>query len=428
MTILYINEEHCTSLEQLRSYFEDSLGYDSPIFYDLLDYARSGDMSSWLREKGESGLADKVDRIDGDLGDSEYYSRLSTLMTGNEATSDGLEKPDFSKCFHVEDVRVEEKADGMNVQVQLKVLSSVNETYQFSVRTSWGQKGDTINPFYEDKGGILMKSFFFRKRPNIDFKVVTILADGIELKDVQCIGFGGAELEFVVGSCRFKMIRVEGGTFTMGATAEQEDDAYDWERPAHQVTLSDYYIGQTQVTQALWTAVMGNNPSVFIGDNLPVEYVGWDDCQTFIEKLNSLLSNELDGMRFALPTEAQWEFAARGDNKSKGCKYAGSNNLDDVAWYWDYSDKQTHSVAQKQPNELGLYDMSGNVSEWCQDWYGSYSSNAQTNPQGPASGTSRVCRGGGWYSDAEHCRVSNRGNYTPDYRFSNLGLRLVLSE
>ena len=234
------------------------------------------------------------------------------------------------------------------------------------------------------------------------------------------------ELEFVVGSCRFKMIKVEGGTFTMGATEEQGADASDDERPIHKVTLSDYYIGQTEVKQALWTAVMGWNESWFMSDNRPVEYVSWDDCQSFIEELNRLLSKELGGKRFALPTEAQWEFAARGGNKSQGYRYAGGSNIDDVAWYYDNSGGITHPVAQKQPNELGLYDMSGNVEERCQDWYGNYSSDAQTNPQGPASGTYRVYRGCSWYSDAKDCRVSNRGGNMPVIRSRTLGLRLCL--
>ena len=239
------------------------------------------------------------------------------------------------------------------------------------------------------------------------------------------------ELEFVVGSCSFMMIKVEGGTFTMGATAEQEDDAFDNERPTHEVTLTeDYYIGQTGVPQELWEAVMGNNPSDYKGDYRPVTDVSWDDCQTFIEKLNSLLSQELGGKRFALPTEAQWEFAARGGNQSKGYKYAGSNNIDDVAWYWDNIGRLPfpHTLGQKQPNELGLYDMSGSVQEWCQDWYGKYSYDAQTNPQGPADGDERVSRGGGWRSHyAKDCRVSTRLTNLPDNRFNYLGLRLCLN-
>ena len=234
------------------------------------------------------------------------------------------------------------------------------------------------------------------------------------------------ELEFVVGSCSFKMIKVGGGTFTMGATAEQGKYVRDDERSVHQITLTDYYIGQTEVTQALWTAVMGDNPSYSKRDNLPVEQVSWHDCQTFIEKLNSLLSNELGGKHFALPTEAQWEFAARGGNQSQGYKYAGNNEIDDVAWYSDNSGFRSHPVAKKQPNELGLYDMSGNVWEWCQDWYGNYSSDAQTNPNGPADGESRVKRGGGWGDCHFYCRVASRDYNEPDYSNNDLGLRLCL--
>ena len=217
------------------------------------------------------------------------------------------------------------------------------------------------------------------------------------------------------------MIMVEGGTFTMGATSEQGNDAIDIEKPAHQVTLSDYYIGETEVTQALWQAVMGNNPSRFKGDSHPVESVSCDDCQEFIRKLNSLT-----GRTFRLPTEAEWEFAARGGNESKGYKYSGSNSIDNVAWYKNNSGSMTHAVKTKSPNELGIYDMSGNVWEWCQDWYGSYSSNAQTNPKGPLSDSYRVSRGGSWIFKAWNCRVSHRHNFSPVRRNFSVGLRLVL--
>ena len=233
-------------------------------------------------------------------------------------------------------------------------------------------------------------------------------------------------LEFIVGSCRFKMIRVDGGTFTMGATAEQGYEVFDWERPTHQVTLSDYYIGQTEVTQALWKAVMGTHPSSIKGDNLPVETVSWDDCKRFISKLNSLLSSQLGGKHFTLPTEAQWEYAARGGNKSEGYKYAGSNNIYEVAWFNDNSGLEIHPVAQKKPNELGLYDMSGNVWEWCEDWFDSYYRNAQTNPQGPDDRSSRVYRGGSYSHCAGRCRVSYRSHLTPVNRRNYLGLRLCL--
>lgn len=219
------------------------------------------------------------------------------------------------------------------------------------------------------------------------------------------------------------MVYVSGGTFTMGATSEQGSEAEDDEKPVHSVTLSSFYICKYEVTQALWQAVMGSNPSKWKGDDLPVETVNWDDCQTFIRKLNALT-----GKNFRLPTEAEWEFAARGGNNSRGYKYAGSNNIGDVAWYDDNSGSKTHVVGTKSPNELGIYDMSGNVWEWCQDWYGSYSSASQTNPTGASSGSCRVLRGGGWSYRARSCRSSFRLISTPDYRNYIRGLRLVLSQ
>ena len=231
---------------------------------------------------------------------------------------------------------------------------------------------------------------------------------------------------FTINGVSFEMIPVEGGTFTMGATAEQGDDAWYEEKPAHQVTLSSYSIGQTEVTQALWKAVMGNNPSMFKGDDLPVEFVSWNDCQKFIKKLN-----QLTGQNFRLPTEAEWEFAARGGKQSKGYKYAGSNNIDEVAWYKDNSNEKTHPVATKRPNELGIYDMSGNVWEWCQDWYGKYTSDSQTNPQGPQYGQygcGRIIRSGGFGETRRWCHVSDRFNFPPDDRDYFLGFRLCLSE
>ncbi len=228
---------------------------------------------------------------------------------------------------------------------------------------------------------------------------------------------------FYANGVPFDMVEVRGGTFRMGATSEQGRDSLDNEKPVHSVTLSGYYIGKTEVTQALWKAVMGSNPSPseFIGDNLPVEMVSWDDCQEFIRKLNSLT-----GQHFRLPTEAEWEFACRGGNNSRGYKYSGSNYIDNVAWYWDNSGKKTHPVAAKSPNELGIYDMSGNVYEWCADWYGGYRCGAQTNPKGPYGGSYRVCRGGGWCDNARGCRSSFRYDFIPALRFYDLGLRLAL--
>ena len=220
-----------------------------------------------------------------------------------------------------------------------------------------------------------------------------------------------------------EMVKVEAGSFNMGATPEMINPDTD-EKPVHRVTLTnDYYIGKYEVTQALWQAVMGSNPSHFKGDDLPVEQVSWNDCQDFISKLNAMT-----GKRFRLPSEAEWEYAARGGKKSRGYQYSGSNTLGDVAWYEGNSGSKTHAVGTKQPNELGIYDMTGNVWEWCQDWYGSYSSSPQTNPTGAVRGSFRVGRGGSWYHSARNCRSSYHDFDTPVSRGNYLRLRLILSE
>ena len=229
--------------------------------------------------------------------------------------------------------------------------------------------------------------------------------------------------EITVNSVSFKMIKVKGGTFTMGATDEQGTDAGNNESPTHQVNISDYYIGQTGVTQELWQAVMGDNPSSDNSDGkYPVNRVSWNKVQDFITQLNSLT-----GMSFRLPTEAEWEFAARGGNMSKGFKHAGSNDIDEVAWYGNNSSGKLHVVGLKKPNELGIYDMNGNVWEWTQDWYGLYSSEAQTNPSGPSSGSSKVHRGGCWNNNSQYSRVSGvRHTYPPTAGGTGEGFRLAL--
>ncbi|MCI6104105.1 MAG: bifunctional serine/threonine-protein kinase/formylglycine-generating enzyme family protein [Bacteroidales bacterium] len=240
----------------------------------------------------------------------------------------------------------------------------------------------------------------------------------------------GQYLDITVNGVTFTMVRVEGGTFTMGATAEQKG-AWDEEKPAHRVTLSDYYIGQTEVTQALWEAVMGETPTSDgyswdsfrgLGDNYPAYYISYNDVLSFIYKLNSLT-----GRTFRMPTEAEWEYAARGGNKSEGYLYSGGNTLDNVGWDDDNSNWKIHPVAQKAANELGLYDMSGNVWEWCSDWYDTYSSSSQTNPTGPSTGSNRVLRGGSSENTARACRVAYRHNYSPSVRYNAYGVRLALS-
>ena len=233
---------------------------------------------------------------------------------------------------------------------------------------------------------------------------------------------------FTVNGVSFNMVAVEGGTFWMGAS-DDDGEASSRERPRHEVTLSSFAIGQTEVTQALWTAVMGGNPSSYQGSDHPVEQVSWDDCQEFISRLNTLT-----GRTFRLPTEAEWEYAARGGQNSHGYKYAGSNDIEEVAWYennaYYVEVRGTRPIAQMKANELGLYDMSGNVYEWCQDWYNSnyYSNSPAVNPCNTSEASYRMRRGGGWYSEAEYCRVSDRSFSNPDYRNNNIGLRLALGD
>ena len=264
-------------------------------------------------------------------------------------------------------------------------------------------------------------------KPMIFVKAKPFKENGLEEDTIQTE-------TFTVNGVSFNMVGIEGGTFTMGATDEQgiPEEFYGFALysmcfPTHQVTLSSYSIGETEVTQELWAAVMGNNPSYFADDlTRPVEQVSWIDCQTFIAKLN-----QLTGKTFRFLTEAEWEFAARGGNKSMGYQYSGSNNIDEVAWYEGNSENSTHPVGLKSPNELGLYDMTGNVMEWCQDWYGMdyYSVSPLTNPTGPSAGNKRIVRGGSFYdiiNKGFEFAVALRNFMSPTNSFRHTGLRLAM--
>lgn len=273
--------------------------------------------------------------------------------------------------------------------------------------------------------------------------IIVVLGFGISILQISCaqkstVTIGGRQSSsnpilaplpssenqtFTVNGVSFVMVGVQGGTFIMGATSEQGSDARDDEKPVHQVKLSDFSIGQTEVTQELWKAVMGSNPSEFKGSKRPVEQISWEECDLFIIRLNSLT-----GSNFRLPTEAEWEYVARGGSVSKGYKYCGSNNYDEVAWFNLNSGSKTHTVATKKPNELGVYDMSGNVSERCQDWYdyNYYESSQFFCPTGPVSGHYRVVRGGAWNQKAMYCRVSSRDNDMRRPYHVSFGLRLAI--
>lgn len=237
---------------------------------------------------------------------------------------------------------------------------------------------------------------------------------------------GGMDISFSVKGVPFNMVYVKGGTFSMGAGKQQGKDVQKNELPVHEVTLSGFHIGQTEVTQALWEAVMGTNPSTFKAADCPVETVSWDECQMFVRKLNKLLEKELYGKKFALPTEAQWEYAAReGEAVSKN-RFSGSSSAGSVSWNVSNSGGKVHPVAEKQPNSLGLYDLSGNVWEFCSDRYGSYTASRQENPAGATSGMYRVRRGGSFSSESSDCRVSRRMSCAQNVRDRSVGLRLAL--
>ena len=229
------------------------------------------------------------------------------------------------------------------------------------------------------------------------------------------------KVSFTVKGVTFNMILVKGGTFDMGATDEQGTDAKADEKPVHSVTLSDYYIAETEVTQALYEAVIGSNPADSVGAELPVVLIEWGDADLFASKLS-----EITGRKFRLPTEAEWEYAARGGNKSKGFKYAGSNNISDVAWF-NNIEGGSHTVKGKAPNKLGIYDMSGNVDEYCADDYAPYSKDSQTDPKCELKdGGDVTVRGGSFVSEASDCRVSRRGS-SRGYVFGSLGFRIAMS-
>ena len=218
------------------------------------------------------------------------------------------------------------------------------------------------------------------------------------------------------------MVYVKGGTFVMGCAQKQVNECDDFEKPAHDVTLGDFYIGKYEVTQTQWKAIMGtdNNPSTFRGDRLPVENVSWYSVGEFIDRLNEVTQG-----KYRLPTEAEWEYAARGGGTSREYKYSGSENIGSVAWYGGNSGGVTHAVGKKRANSLGIFDMSGNVWEWVSDLHGRYHAESQTNPTGAASGLERVNRGGGWSLPEEYSRVSYRHSNDSDNSSNSLGFRLA---
>lgn len=303
--------------------------------------------------------------------------------------------------------RVKELQEELIQPIEFKLKSFLQEHKGEFDRFAFSDRG------LKNSAQIVNRIHEWDEKP-VYYSLIGLVKEGIEKRRLR------SDQDFTVNGVTFTMVYVKAGSFYMGSNESSD------EKPIHLVTLSrDYYIGRFPVTQELWRAVMGADAICnFRGDKLPVESVSWEECQVFVQRLSQLTDRD-----FRLPTEAQWEFAARGGVESKGYKYAGSNNLDEVAWYTENSGGKTHEVGTKQPNELGIYDMSGNVWEWCLDWYSSSYPTASpvTDPKGSSSGNCRVYRGGSWGNLAAICRAAFRHYLTPSNRCSDLGLRLALA-
>ena len=400
----------------------------------------SNNTTSWLTVSPASGSNDGTVNVTAANNSSENKRETTISVSGG-----GITKT----------ISVTQETFYLTVSPLTLIFSSSGEQKPFTItsNTSWNVSSNpstwlTIAPVSGSNDRTVTVTASANSSTSQRTATITVSGGGITpIIDVNQAAITFNNYTETTNGLNLEMIAVLGGTFTMGCTSEQGDDCLENETPTHQVTLNNFYIGKYEVTQGQWKAVMGNNPSCYQkGDNYPVESVSWEDIvgtsgATMVIKNITYYANgfiytlnQLTGKQYRLPTEAEWEYAARGGNESGSYKYSGSNSVGNVAWYWDNIPSQpfsnsrygTQPVGTKASNELGIYDMSGNVGEWCSDWFGDYSSNAQTNPTGPSSGSRRVVRGGGWDSGARYVRVSVRGIIGPSST-DNLGFRLTCS-
>lgn len=430
-TILYISDTYITSQKQLRLLLQSSLTPDMPIYEEILTLFLDGILTCWLNEgdDDEKHLSEMISLIEKDKSNSEIMSDLIAIFTKSNIH---ITKPNIDRylCLRRVICNLGQKQIDISKDTHLTIASKYNNNASISFFFSV----DKIdNESFELE--IIDNNLYSLSKINIDVKLLNIgdvkeisfpltLTEGkehdIDLKSGENIIYRthisvNPGLEIKVKGVTFKMKYIEGGNFVMGATREQRSFFYDNETPAHNVTMNDFYLGEVPVTQDLWCAVMGTNPSSNKKEKNPVEKVSWEQCQYFIEKLSRITNRN-----FRLPTEEEWEYAARGGCESKGFMYSGSNEINEVAWYDGNSEQKSHEVAQKLPNELGLYDMSGNVYEWCQNSFESYDKEEKD--------TSRLIRRGGSFLDpSRKCRVSYRGTYSSGASNYCTGLRLALT-
>lgn len=447
-SILYIGNDYCYTLEQLQDYFRHISSDQDVLYNELLTLQRDGLIAQWLEEgtEQEKSLAKRIKSLPTSLTNKEVMAKLAEILTNKNknfnvnflsylelkevtyALTEFKQMDVAFKSIRNGDVinMMEEHLNGtMHLRLKFKILKREKESFNLKATLSLHQQ-----VIHEEASCLDLNNELSGKERLLDFCIPAhklqkgVYAYMLEVKSESQVLFYakvslGIPVIFTLNGVRFKMIKVEGGTFKMGAP-KNDSDSYDSEKPQHDVTLKEFYIGETVVTQALWKSVMKGNPSHFTGeDDLPVETVSYDDITGFLAQLNDKLKDQLHGMKFALPTEEQWEFAARGGVKSKGYKYSGSNDISQVAWYDDNSNHRPHPVRKKAPNELGIYDMSGNVWEWCDSyWRNNYNANPDRSI--------RVIRGGSWYNCTVSSRVASRTFASPNYRARYIGFRLVL--
>lgn len=322
-------------------------------------------------------------------------------------------------------IKVNQEGVSFEIPDETIIVSSIGEEKQVSIRCNTSDymvdcSEEWIEAIKNAKGLLVkvMRNYDMADRTGIIKLIQGSVENTLSIKQNACKWYDS-----------FEMVDIDGGSFFIGSQKDNSSsqnydcDAYQIEAPVHKVTISDYMIGMYEVTQAQWMAAMGNNPSVHQGDKLPVENVSWEQVQEFITLLN-----KASGLTYRLPTEAEWEFAARGGSKTEGNKYSGYSVLGACGWYYSNSESSTHEVGAKYPNELGIYDMSGNVREWCNDWFEYYTSSSVTNPLGPSTGKLKVNRGGSWTSPAKDCRNTYRYSNYPHESMQDLGFRIALSK
>lgn len=399
---LYINDEFCDSFERLRSYIKHL--ENRSIREDLLDIARSGDLSKWLDEHSLVKLAEEIEKLNSNesIGDADYITKLSALFE----VENKYKKIPYQKCLKFVDVSTSVKNDTLLIRVRFQILDDVNETYRISAVSRIEKLACDINPSKHTTGtcydAVLTQEGY---NAFIEQKY-TIALDDTELKTISFGGYNDKKNPL-------NMIKVIGGSYQIGATSEQGNDASENEIK-RRVKVHDFFISAVPVTRSLWNSVMGNSNGE--ENNKPITNVSYDDCQRFIEKLN-----HITGEKYRLPTEEEWEYAARGGQKSRHFRYSGSNNVSDVAWYRGDSNRGTiHEVGIKKPNELGIYDMSGNVWEWTSSVCTNFTKDISIKSLGHM-----VTRGGCANSTSKGCRVSRRYSSEINHKSKYLGFRLA---